>query len=88
MQQLQAKLKNIPADASQVRCSISIALNKEEIPSVQSKVLTCNNLEGNLLQHIGEQNHKVSAGVYVTGVMEQPCTPSFCINNNTRKVRL
>jgi len=38
MQQLQAKLKNIPADASQVRCSISIALNKEEIPSVKKSI--------------------------------------------------
>ena len=50
MQKLQGKLKNVPAGASQARCATSSVLNKEATPSVQGKVLTCNNLDGNLLQ--------------------------------------
>jgi len=76
MQQLQAKLKNTPTDASQVCSSVSSALNKEEIPSVRDTVLTCNNLEGNLLQHTGGQNHKVSAVVYVLGINGSPIMPT------------
>jgi len=76
MQQLQAKLKNVPVDASQVHCSTSSVLNKEEIPSVRGKVLTCNNLEGNPLQHTGGQNHKVSAIVYVLDMNGSPIMPT------------
>ena len=65
MQQLQVKLKNTPTDASQVCSSVSSVLNKEETPSVQNKVLTCNNLEGNPLQRTGEQNLRVSVDVCV-----------------------
>ena len=52
-QKLQVKLKNTPTDAPLVCSSVSSGLNKEEIPSVQDKVLACNNLEVDLLQHIG-----------------------------------
>ena len=76
MQQLQAKLKNVPVDASQVHCSTSSALNKEEIPSVQDKVLTCNNLDGNPLQHTGGRNHKVSAVVCVRSISGVPLMPT------------
>ena len=76
MQQLQVKLKNTPTDASQVCSSVSSVLNKEETPSVRSKVLTCNNLEGNLLQHTGEQNFKVSAIVYVLDMNGSPLMPT------------
>ena len=48
MQKLQGKLKNIPRNTSLVPCSISSGLNKEETPSDQDKVLTCNNPEENL----------------------------------------
>ena len=71
-QKLQAKLKNVPVDASQVHCSTSSVLNKEEIPSVQDKVLTCNNLDGNLPQHTGGQNLIVSAVVYVLNMKGSP----------------
>ena len=76
MQQLQAKLKNTPMDASQVRSSVSSVLNKEEIPSVRSKVLACNNLDGNPLQHTGGQNLKVSATVYVLDMNGSPIMPT------------
>ena len=48
MQKLQKELKNIPRNTSLVSSSISSGLNKEEIPSDQSKVLICNNSEENL----------------------------------------
>ena len=44
-QKLSAKLKNAPVDAPQVPCSVSSGLNREETLSVQSKVLTDNNLD-------------------------------------------
>jgi len=53
MQKLQAKLKNAPRNTSLVPCSVSSVLNKDnlngkrESPSVQSKILTCNNSEEN-----------------------------------------
>jgi len=47
MQKLQGKLKNAPRDTSLVPCSVSSVLNKDESPSVQSKILTCNNSEEN-----------------------------------------
>ena len=72
MQKLQVKLKNIPTDASLVCSSISSVLNREETPSVQSKVLTCNILEGNLLRHTGGQNLIVSAVVYVLNMKGSP----------------
>jgi hypothetical protein len=49
MQKLSAKLKNIPGNASQVPCSISMALNREETLSVSSIVLTDNSSDENLL---------------------------------------
>jgi len=92
MQQLQAKLKNVPVDASQVHCSTSLPLNKEEIPSVAGKVLTCNNLEGNSLQHTGGQNLRVSVVVYVLSMRSVPLMPISCgrarklIRNSKAKV--
>ena len=75
MQQLQAKSKNVPRNTSLVPCSTTLPLNREETLSVVGKLLTCNNLEVNLRQHIGEQNLRVSGTVYAIGVMEKPCTP-------------
>ena len=40
---LQAKLKNAPTDTSLVCSSVSSGLNKDESPSDQSIVRTCNN---------------------------------------------
>lgn len=48
-QKLSGKLKNIPTNTSLVCSSISSGLNREEILSVQDKVLTDNNLEENQL---------------------------------------
>ena len=75
MQQLQAKSKNVPTDASLVCSSTTLPLNREETLSVVGKSLTCNNLEVNLVQHTGHQNLRVSVCVYAIGVMEKPYTP-------------
>ena len=56
---LSVKLKNTPTDTPLVCSSVSSELNKEEIPSVQDKVLVCNNPEVDLLQHTGGQNLRV-----------------------------
>lgn len=83
MQKLQAKLKNVPADASQVRRSTSTALNRVERPSAPGKVLTCNNPEGNPLRHTGGRNLRVSASVYVLNMRGEPLMPT-----TTRKARI
>jgi hypothetical protein len=62
---LQVKLKNTPTDTPLVCSSVSSGLNKEEIPSVQNKVLACNTPEVDLLQHTGDQNLRVSDIMYV-----------------------
>jgi len=74
MQKLQAKSKNVPRNASLVPCSTTLPLNRDQSLSVVGKLLTCNNLEVNLLQHIGHQNLRVSGCVYAIGVMEKSCT--------------
>ena len=48
MQKLSVKLKDVPTNASLVCSSINPLLNRVEILSVESKVLTDNNLEVNL----------------------------------------
>ncbi len=61
MQQLYEELTNTPGNASQVPCSVSEALNKEETLSVSCKVLRYNNSEENLLVwEVPEQNFTVS----------------------------
>ena len=85
MQKLQAKFKNIPRNASQVSCSTSSSLNKEEISSVKSKVLTCNNLDENLLQYIGEQNLRVSVCVCIGDVVEKPYTSHYSLKQNKKQ---
>lgn len=75
-QQLQVKLKNAPVDASQVHCTASSGLNKEETLSVQSKVRACNNLDVNL--HQG-QTGGLKAVVFVKSMDNKPlmpCTPT------------
>ncbi|MCG3219526.1 MAG: hypothetical protein KAR35_10975 [Candidatus Heimdallarchaeota archaeon] len=47
---LSVKLKNTPKDASQVLCSVSRWLNREETLSAVCKVLTDNFGEENLLR--------------------------------------
>ncbi len=76
MQQLQVKFNHTPTDTSLVCSSVSPALNKDQSPSVQDKVLACNNLEGNLLPHTGGQNLKVSANVYVLDMNGNPVMPT------------
>jgi len=76
MQQLQAKLKNVPTDTSQVCCSTSTVLNKEETLSEPSIVLTCNNLDVNQLQHTGGKNLRVSSVVYVVSMRGLPLMPT------------
>ena len=75
MQKLQAKSKNVPRNDSLVPCSTTLPLNRDQSLSVVGKLLTCNNLEVNLLQHIGEQVLRLPVCVYAFGVMEKPCTP-------------
>jgi hypothetical protein len=84
MQQFKAKLKDTPRDAPQVSCSVSISLNKEEILSEMSKVLTLNNLEVDLHQHKGEQNLRVSAIVCVLNMRGEPLDP--CSARKARKL--
>ena len=74
-QQLQGELKNIPADASQVCCTISSGLNREETLSVQNTVLTCNNLDVNQHQRIGGLKAKVFV-LNKEGKPLMPCKPA------------
>jgi len=48
MQTLQREFKNVPTDASLVRSSTTLPLNRNESASVVGKVLSCNNPEVNL----------------------------------------
>lgn len=54
MQKLEVEFKNAPRDASQVPCSATCPLNKEETLSVDGKVLSSNNLEVNYSDVIPE----------------------------------
>jgi len=56
---LQIKLKNTLQDTPLVLNTVSSLLNREEILSVEDKVLVCNNPEVDLLQHTGGQNLRV-----------------------------
>ena len=76
MQQLQAKLRNVPMDASLVCSATSPVLNRDQNLSVQGKVLTCNNPEVNLRQHAGGQNSRVSGIVYVLNMRGNPLMPT------------
>jgi len=74
MQKLQLELKNVPTDVQslQVCSSTSSVLNKEEIPSVQDKVLDCNNPEGVHSQHTGRS---IKPLVYVLSIEGKPLMP-------------
>lgn len=77
MQKLQAKLKNAPADTSQVRRSANMALNRDQSLGVPSIVLTCNNPEENLRLPVG--GLKDNTLVYVlskSGKPLMPCKPA------------
>jgi len=80
---LQVKLKNVLQNTPLVLNSTSSVLNKEEIPSVQNKVLACNNPEVDLLQRTGDQNLRVSDSVYVLNMRNEVLMPTSC-----RKARL
>jgi len=58
MQKLQVKLKNALRDAPQVPNPVSTGLNREETPSVQSRVL-------DRRQHTGGQSLRITDIVYV-----------------------
>ena len=80
---LQVKFKNTLRNTPLVPNSVSLVLNKEEIPSVQDKVRACNNPEVDLLQRIGDQNLRVSDNVYVFDISKCPLMLTGC-----SKVRL
>jgi len=80
---LQVKLKNTLRNAPLVPDPVSLVINKEEIPSVQDKVLACNNPEVDLLQRTGDQNSRVSDNVYVFNIRRCPLMLTSC-----SKVRL
>lgn len=76
MQKLQGKLKNTPRNASQVPCSVNSQLNRDENLSVENKVLTCNNPDGNLRQHRGGSDLRVLNIVYVLNQRGTPLMPT------------
>jgi len=82
---LQVKLKNTLRDAPLVPDSVRPALNKEETPSVQDKVRTCNTPEVDLLQHVGGQGSRVTDDmrVFVLNMRKEPLMPV-----SSRKARL
>ena len=82
---LSVKLKNTLQDAPLVLNSVSSVLNREEILSVQNKVLADNTPEVDLLQHTGDQNLRVSDNMYVfvLNIRKEPLMPTSC-----RKARL
>jgi len=65
MQKLQVKLKNALRDAPQVPNPVSTGLNREETPSVQSRVLACNSSDVDRRQHTGGQSLRITDIVYV-----------------------
>jgi 5-methylcytosine-specific restriction endonuclease McrA len=77
MQKLSVKLKNTPRNTSQVPCSVSFVLNREETLSVQDKVLADNSSEEN--QRLSVGGPKAITLVYVlnkSGDPLMPCTPT------------
>lgn len=89
MQKLSVKLKNAPGNASQVPCSASQALNREETLSVSGKVLADNNPDEN--QHSGksEQNLRVFV-LNMRGKPLMPTTPGkarILLEQNKAKVK-
>ena len=92
MQKLQAKFKNTPGDTSLVPCSVSSVLNKEEIPSVQDIVRTCNNSEENHQQHRAGSGLRVLNIVYVLNKRGKALMPTCqskarrLLNNGKAKV--
>ena len=86
MQQLQEKLKNTPRNASLVPCSVSSVLNREEIPSVQDIVRTCNDSEENHQQHRAGLGLRVLNIVYVLNKRGLPLMPT-CQSRARRLVR-
>jgi len=82
---LQVKLKNTLRDAPLVPDSVRPTLNKEETPSAQDKVRTCNNPEVDLLQHAGGQASRVpdDMRVFVLNMRKEPL-----MMTSSRKARL
>ena len=72
MQKLQAKLKNVPRNASQVPCSTNLLLNREETLSATDIVLTCNNPEVNRVQ---QTERPVKSKVFVLNSQGKPLMP-------------
>ena len=92
MQKLQGKLKNTPRNTSLVPCSVSSGLNKDQSPSDQSIVLTCNNSEENLRQHGAGSDSRVLNVVYVLNKRSLPLMPTCqsrarrLISNNKARI--
>ena len=80
MQKLQVELKDVPVDASQVHCSTSSQLNRDQSLSVvdglQNSKLTCNNPEVNLRQHTDGSDLRVLNIVYVLNQRGLPLMPT------------
>jgi len=68
MQKLLVKLKNTPMDASQVRSSVNLPLNKDENLSEVDIVLANNNLDVNRLWYVGGFDLRVQTGIHITGI--------------------
>jgi len=74
MQTLQPKFKNVPTDASLVRSSTTLPLNRNESASVVEKVLSCNNPEVNLRKQVSGLTVIVPV-LSLEGSPLMPCTP-------------
>ena len=75
MQKLLEKLKNTPTSTFLACSPVNLVLNKVERLSVQDKVLSNNNPEGNLPQRKEEKNLRVSSKVYVLSKRGEPLMP-------------
>ena len=76
MQKLLVKLKNTPMDASQVRSSVNLPLNKDENLSEVDIVLANNNLDVNRSQRKGSSDLRVQNVVYVLNKRGKPLMPT------------
>jgi len=76
MQKFKAELKNVPKDASQVLCSTSLELNRDQSLSVSDGLkdgkLTLNSPEVNQVRHTGRS---LKATVYVLNLQGKPLMP-------------
>ena len=75
MQTLQREFKNVPTDASLVRSSTNLSLNRLETVSEGDTVLSCNNPEVNLRKQVSGLTVIVPV-LSLEGSPLMPCTPT------------